>query len=250
MVYHVPCLCTGSDVYCTQTGYVRVDDESFVYLDGVLAANTSDYSKVYSFTAPDDWQILAIHGLNNRGPKGIIASLGDDVYTDVTRWRCSSTYTPGWQGTGFDDCAWERPDFKVLNWEPSEDFNPGARHIWSATGGRDSYCRTQRLPEARVYVCDIPPEREHVFYRGIIPDGVQLSYELITTHTVIDMSVCSVKCTESATLCRHSNDSVCVPPDGGCCAFAYDDQDMSCDMYTIIPPCAASPLPDFVYLNY
>ena len=176
----------------------------------------------------------------------MIASLGDDVYTDVTRWRCSSSYTPGWNATAFDDCGWEAPIIKNNPWTPTTDFNPSASHIWSVAGGWDIYCRTERLPEAPA--CDIPVNRHHVFYHGITPDGSLSTHKHTTTHTVSDSSICSVMCTEGATSCLQSNGSVCLPPVGGCCGFTYDDQQMSCDLYTVIPPCAFRPIPNLIYV--
>ena len=212
---------------CTLTGHARVDDKSIVYVDGVQVGSTSDYLMIGNFTAPDDWKILAIFGHNWYGLSGITVSLGDNVYSDVTRWRCSSAYTPGWNDTGFDDSRWKCPILKYDSWTPPAEFNLKAEKIWSVDGGSDSYCRTDRL----AYItCDMPLNRHDVFYRRILPDAFHSTYEHISNHLVSDAAICGGFCTEGATACLHSNGSVYVPLGGGCCGFTYDDQQMSCDL--------------------
>ena len=234
-------------MWCTLTGHVRVDDQSVVYVDGIQVGSTSHYLRPSSFTAPDDWKTLVIFGHILNGPSGITVSLGDDVYSDVTRWRGSSTYTPGWNDTGFEDSRWKCPILKYDSWTPPAEFNPKAEKIWSEDSGWDSFCRTDRM----AYItCDIPLNRREVFYHSIPPDGSHSTYTHISNHLVIDAAICGGLCTDGATACLHSNGSVCVPPGGACCGFTYDDQQMSCDLYTIIPSCRSQPTFNSIYIAY
>ena len=78
-------------------------------------------------------------------------------------------------------------------------------------------------------------------------DGLHTTYKPIATpvDSVDSATACGVLCTDSATSCHHSNGSMCLPPDGGCCAFSYDNELGSCDLYSLVTPREDENVPDF-----
>ena len=163
------------------TGYVRIDDIGEVYVDGIHVGSPPNYFTFIYFPVPDDWQILAILGVNSAGYAAIVSKLGDDVYSDVTKWRCSSSSAPGWNDIGFDDSSWSCPK-KISDSKTSRDgpMYPHAIRIWCVDGGGKCYCRTSKIPR-----CNLPVNRNGLTYYDTSTNDVSFVYTSMQCYLAI-----------------------------------------------------------------
>jgi subtilisin family serine protease len=127
---------------------LSTDNESEVYVNGVLVGTTSDWRTAGVFTAPlqQGPNVVAIKGIDVGGVAGLLAELawgGNTAVTD-TAWKVSSLAPPGWESIGFDDSAWPTATsygfYGVAPWLTNVlgiSTNSTAQWIWTADNFND-----------------------------------------------------------------------------------------------------------------
>ena len=119
----------------------------FVYLDGVLVAESPDWRTVTSVPVPAETQVIGIACQDFGVAYGIVGSTDSGIVTDAS-WTCSSENVPGWAEPGFLD---NNADFS----SPKEgnNFVPGgasgvpnsiakeAKSLWGPQRNGWAYCK-------------------------------------------------------------------------------------------------------------
>ena len=125
------------------------DDVATVYVDGELAATTSQLHVASSLTVSSDACVIAVEVRNTLGEnKGFVASGSNGVLTDSS-WRCTSYEDEGWNRRNHNDIRWYRAHEQYLNDATSplmatiDGISPQAHYIWSAETADPivSFCR-------------------------------------------------------------------------------------------------------------
>lgn len=153
-------LAVASDLpACAEQDFVITVDNDFVlYVDGSEVKdlpNAGEYRKTDTVKLPAVTQVVAIKGIDYGLAAGILAS--GENFRSGSSWKCTGTYSDGWESASFDDSSW--PAAKTIyrngsgNWGLKfSDISDDAYWIWTTSrkhGGPNSdkvvYCRA-RLP--------------------------------------------------------------------------------------------------------
>ena len=125
------------------------DDVATVYVDGEMAATTTQALVTAHLTVSNDACVIAVEVRNTFGVnKGFVASGSNGVLTDSS-WRCTSYEDEGWSRRNHDDIHWYRAHEHYLNDATSprmatiDGISPQAHYIWSAETADPevSFCR-------------------------------------------------------------------------------------------------------------
>ena len=226
LVFTVLPVCEGDLV-----GHARCDDVGSVYVDDVMVATTNNWLNIVTFTAPNNWKILAI-STENHGVGGhmIIASLGNRTYTTATdQWKCSDVYHPMWSSETFNDSSWSRPRL-IGGFLPRDaPIDPRAEHIWAQTGSSKAFCRTRNN---HIRACNARVDKHNSYFINYYGSSMVSGGRLLRRVTARGRVSCGVICLANATRCHHTTRVTCVPPLPGCCGYAYDVGSNGCDVYT------------------
>ena len=88
-------------------------------------------------------QVIAVSITNIAGAAGFKAALSDSSVVTDGSWKCSSTFTNGWQNVGFDDSLW--PAAATTGATTScGGFPSSAKYLWTDKGYSSVitiYCR-------------------------------------------------------------------------------------------------------------
>lgn len=105
----------------------------------------------YIFILPSKPKLIALEGMDNtRGQPGVVASLGDKVYTNSS-WKCTPASEVGWESSLFDDSLWPNAVVFCNNSVPvwpivqASGVSDLAEWIWTdlPTVNRRVYCRAK-----------------------------------------------------------------------------------------------------------
>lgn len=139
---------------------VRVDDEFWLYADGVFKKSGDLSDKWYDVNIPRSTHALAIKAYENTGKEGI-GVVSDHIWTSRTKfgWRCTdqifSRTDLSWAQPGYDDSGWPAPGkATIVGALPGGQKNlQGYDYIWMTNRGEKQtiYCRGYRSGEYTVY---------------------------------------------------------------------------------------------------
>ena len=141
----------------------RLSDENFVfktcaagiqaiYVDGEQIAKkvTKEGRNATTVTAAEvsrNAQILAVSvsSASVGSFKGWIGATSDSSIVTDDSWKCSSTYTSGWQNIDFNDVKWTVPIIKQANSNSCIGFPSAAKRLWikknNLSDSSTIYCR-------------------------------------------------------------------------------------------------------------
>jgi hypothetical protein len=127
---------------------LSADNESEVYVNGVLVGTTSDWRTAGVFTVPlqQGSNVVAIKGIDVGGVAGLLTELtwnGTSAVSD-SGWKVSPTAPPGWEAIGFDDSTWSTATtygfYGVAPWLKNVagfPTNSSAQWIWTVDNFND-----------------------------------------------------------------------------------------------------------------
>ena len=120
------------------------DNEMEIFADGQSLGTDGYWRKPTSYIVPGNTRVLSVEGKDTGWQFGIIGSTSHGLVTDGT-WKCSSSFSSGWNSPDFDDQDW--PFAKVIAnhgaspWGKIRGIAETAKWIWGQNFKRTVYCR-------------------------------------------------------------------------------------------------------------
>ena len=85
------------------------NNSHIVYVDGKQVNSNpqeNEYNQTILTPIPNKTKVIAVSITNYGGEPGFKAALSNTSVVSDDSWKCSSTFTDGWQKIGFDDSSW------------------------------------------------------------------------------------------------------------------------------------------------
>ena len=79
-----------------------------VYVDGTQVASNA-FNVTSYVNVPRYVEVIAVQVNANAGTGGFRAAFTDNSVVSDSSWKCSVTFTSGWQNVDFDDSLWSAP---------------------------------------------------------------------------------------------------------------------------------------------
>jgi len=140
---------------CPYSLRVACDDDTTVYIDGVLKHSDTNWQTIASLDVSPSAQVIAVKCRDGGGGYGIVGDLtdsnGNEIMVTDSSWECSDKEVSGW----------EQPEFNAEGWEQAKDLGdehflkktapftqitaPDRKVIWAngSAGEREVYCRKE-----------------------------------------------------------------------------------------------------------
>ena len=128
----------------------RADDESWIYIDGQLIVYNTVYFQTVTVIVPYTATVVAIQVFDTGGGwGGLLGSFSDGDVTDAS-WKCTKTYSDGWNKSIFDDSAWPAAHAMIMNGDPSSPW-PSATNI--ASNAKWIWAGSYQSPTTSIVYC-------------------------------------------------------------------------------------------------
>ena len=116
-----------------------------MFADGQSLGTDSYWANATTYHVPRNTRVLSVAGEDfDGGYRGILGSTSNGQVTNDT-WKCSSSFSSGWNSPDFDDQDW--PFAKVIAnhgdkpWGTMHGIAKTAKWIWANNSEHIVYCR-------------------------------------------------------------------------------------------------------------